>query len=147
MSHRPDGFTTLTPNLTIDGASDAIAHYQEALGARLDFRLDDPGTGLVLHAVMDIGESKFFIQDVQPGFPGPDVVGAPVSFYLYVPDADEAFDTACAAGMTEVLKPEDMFWGDRMARAKDPYGYTWTFATKVADVEPDAIAEAVKANP
>jgi uncharacterized glyoxalase superfamily protein PhnB len=25
------------------------------------------------------------------------------------------------------MKPEDMFWGDRYAQAKDPFGVLWAF--------------------
>jgi PhnB protein len=31
------------------------------------------------------------------------------------------------AGCTANMKPEDMFWGDRYAQAKDPFGILWGF--------------------
>jgi uncharacterized glyoxalase superfamily protein PhnB len=30
-----------------------------------------------------------------------------------------------------------MFWGDRVAKLKDPDGHVWAFATKVREFEPE----------
>jgi len=56
---------------------------------------------------------------------------------MYVPNADEAQQKAIAAGMTLSSEPEDMFWGDRMAKVSDGHGYEWTLAHQVEDVSPD----------
>jgi uncharacterized glyoxalase superfamily protein PhnB len=33
-------------------------------------------------------------------------------------------------------RPEDKFYGDRVCALTDPSGYTWYFATNVADFDP-----------
>jgi len=44
---------------------------------------------------------------------------------LPVQDVDAWYDRAVKAGCTGVMAPTDMFWGDRYAQLKDPFGVTW----------------------
>ena len=50
---------------------------------------------------------------------------------------DEAQKKAIAAGMTLASEPENMFWGDRMAKVSDGHGYEWTLAHQVEEVSED----------
>lgn len=145
MGTIPDGFHTVTPHLLIDGAGDALAFYEKALGAQIFGRMEVPGSGKVMHAMMQVGSSRVFLADPNPdwGQKGPDGT-SPVNFYLYVEDPDAAYEKALAGGMVSRAEPEDMFWGDRTAVASDPYGFNWTFATHVRDVSPEEMAEAMK---
>jgi uncharacterized glyoxalase superfamily protein PhnB len=52
----PDGYTSLTPSLCIDGASAAIDFYVSVFGAKLVGRLDGPD-GTVAHAELDFGSA------------------------------------------------------------------------------------------
>ncbi|MEO1340444.1 MAG: VOC family protein, partial [Cyanobacteria bacterium J06635_13] len=54
--------------------------------------------------------------------------------FLYVEDVDAFFSKAIAAGAKEQQALQNMFWGDRIAKLEDPFGYTWTVATHVEDV-------------
>jgi len=47
------------------------------------------------------------------------------SLKVYVPDLDNHFETAKAAGAEIIMPPQDMFWGGRIYRAKDPEGHVW----------------------
>ena len=47
------------------------------------------------------------------------------SLKVYIPDIDNHFETAKAAGAEIVMPPQDMFWGGRIYRAKDPEGHLW----------------------
>ena len=51
----PDGYTTVTPYLIIDGVADAIAFYEKAFGAKEVMRLPIPGTDRIAHAEITIG--------------------------------------------------------------------------------------------
>ena len=44
----------------------------------------------------------------------------------------------------DCMLPRDMFWGDRYASVKDPFGHSWTFATHVRDLSPEELAEAAR---
>ena len=40
------------------------------------------------------------------------------------------------------MEPEDMFWGERFARARDPFGHEWGISTQLRDMTPAEIEAA-----
>jgi len=56
-------------------------------------------------------------------------------FYLYVPNVDDLYKQAVAAGATSFQEPTDQFYGDRSAGVRDAFGNTWYIATHIKDVE------------
>jgi PhnB protein len=129
--YKPNGFHTLTPNLICKGAAEAIEFYKAAFGAEELYRLEYPGGG-VGHAELMIGDSPIMLADEHPDMNllSPTTIGNwPVSFHLYVPDAESSFARAIAAGATEVKPVEMQFYGDLAGRVLDPYGYSWHIAT------------------
>ena len=128
----PEGFHTVTPHLVIKGAAAAIDFYKRALGAEVLARMDGPG-GTVGHAELKIGDSIIFLADEFPGAPctSPQTLGgSPVSLHLYVPDVDATFQRAISAGGRETMAVTDMFWGDRFGQLQDPFGHSWSIATR-----------------
>lgn len=149
---KPAQYHTLTPYLTLRGAARAIEFYQRAFGAEELYRMSGPG-GSVMHAELRIGDSVVMLGDEAPemGVTSPSTLGGSTSgLLLYVADCDQAFERAIKAGATVVQKPEDMFWGDRYATLKDPFGHRWSIATHLRDVSPDEMQRAqeewIKAN-
>jgi uncharacterized glyoxalase superfamily protein PhnB len=138
----PEGFHTVTPTLIVNGATDAIAFYKKALGAKEVYRMECPESKKIMHACITIGNSKVFLCDANPemGCGTPSVS----SFYLYVDSADDTCKQAKQAGMEERAAPQDMFWGDRMGNYKDKFGVQWSIATHVRDVSPQEMEEARK---
>ena len=137
----PEGYHTLTPYLIVNGGADALDFYARAFGAVELYRLQDP-SGKVGHAEMRIGDSQFMLADecpemgaVSPRSPN----GQAFSLLLYVPDVDDAFRRAIAAGATDVYPVKDQFYGDRSGALLDPFGHKWSLATHVADVPPEEI--------
>jgi PhnB protein len=53
----------------------------------------------------------------------------PTFLYVYVPDADSTYGRAIAAGAEALEAPADMFYGDRRATVRDPWGNIWQIAT------------------
>jgi PhnB protein len=53
---------------------------------------------------------------------------------VYIPNVDEVYANALAAGATSVRGLEDAPYGDRTATVLDPYGNLWSLATHVKDV-------------
>lgn len=49
---------------------------------------------------------------------------------IFVPNADESFARAVAAGAAVVMPVTDMFFGTREGRVSDAFGNTWTLATR-----------------
>ena len=139
----PEGYTSLTPFLCIDGAAAAIDFYKAVLGATERFRLGGPD-GKVGHAELEIGDSVIMLADEHPEMDarGPKTVGGtPVSLHVYVEDADSVFERAIEAG-GEALRPvEDKFYGDRAGSFEDPFGHQWHVATHVEDIPPDEMSK------
>lgn len=134
----PEGHHTLSPYLTVRGASDALEFYKKAFGASEICRLDMPD-GKIGHAEFKIGDSIFMISDESPLCPSksPETLGgSAVTLHLYVTDADVTFADALKAGVKETMPLADQFWGDRMGGVVDPFGHNWMVATHVEDVDP-----------
>ena len=58
----PDGFHTVTPQLTLDDAAKAIDWYKKALGAEEVARATGPD-GKIMHAEIRIGDSLIMLND------------------------------------------------------------------------------------
>ena len=143
MSNTPEGFSTLTPAIISTDARAVIEGYKEALGAEMPCEaMVCAQTDKIAHAILKIGEATMFIADECPEL-GMNVTGHQ-HFYLYVENADNAFNKAKNAGWDVASKPEDMFWGDRIGTLKDKNGNTWKLAQKIRDVSPEEMAEAMK---
>lgn len=143
MKNIPEGYQTITPSLSVEGATKAIALYTKAFGAKEVYRMENPNKpGKIMHACLQIGSSRIFIADTDAhtGCPTPSVS----SFYLYLEDVDATFRQAKQAGLEEIWAPTDMFWGDRTGVLNDSFGVSWTLATHVKDVSPEEMAKGAK---
>jgi uncharacterized glyoxalase superfamily protein PhnB len=130
----PDGYHTITPSLTLDNAAQAIEWYKKALGAQEISRSLGPD-GKIMHAELQVGDSRFMMNDAMMGGKGPKGLGgSPASFWLYVNDCDAAFNQAVAAGAEVRMPLDNQFWGDRGGAVADPEGYTWWIATRKEDL-------------
>jgi PhnB protein len=134
----PKGFHTVTPQLTLDHAVQAIEWYKKALGAEEVSRAIGPD-GKILHAELRIGDSIIMLNDAIMGGKGPKAIGgSPASLWIYVEDCDALFNRAVAAGGQVAGGPMghmgDQFWGDRCGTFTDPQGYSWTIATRKEDL-------------
>jgi len=134
----PEGLHTITPQLTLDNAAEAIEWYKKALGAEERSRAVGPD-GKIMHAELRIGNSSFYANDGMMGSKGPKGMGgSPAAFWIYVEDCDGLFNRAVAAGgmvnRGAMGQMQDQFWGDRSGTFTDPHGFTWTIATRKEDL-------------
>jgi len=135
----PEGYHTATPCLIIKNAARAIDFYKKAFGATERMRMADP-TGKVMHAEIQIGDSRIMIADEFPemGARSPESLGgSPVSIFLYVEDVDALAKQATSAGAKVLMPVQDQFWGDRYGKLTDPFGHVWDIATHKEDVAPE----------
>lgn len=139
----PDGYHTLTPNLTFKDSSKALEFYQSAFGATVLGQMLSPDGRSMMHAVMKIGDSILMMGDEMPSEgcskSAETLGGSPISLYVYVPNVDEAFKRAESSGATVTMPVTDMFWGDRCGNLIDPFGYSWMLATHTNDLTEDEI--------
>ena len=139
-SYKPQGYHSVTPYLTVDGAAKAIDFYAAAFGATEVLRMPMGDSGKIAHAEIRIGDSHVMLSEEWPDMNilAPTSRGGPTSSNLiYVEDVDAAYATALAAGATAERPPENQFWGDRMGTLVDPFGHRWSLATHVEDVGED----------
>src|SRR5712692_5887622 len=141
----PEGFHTVTPQLTLDNAAQAIDWYKKALGAEEVARAVGPD-GKIMHAEVRIGDSLIMLNDAMGGGKGPKAIGgSPASLWIYVEDCDALFKRAVAAGAQVPPGPmgqlADQFWGDRAGTVTDPHGFVWTIATRKEDLTPEVIRQ------
>jgi PhnB protein len=135
----PEGFHTVTPQLTLDNAAQAIDWYKQALGADEVSRAPGPD-GKIMHAELRIGDSRVMLNDAVMGNKGPRTLGgSPASLWLYVDDCDALFNRAVKAGAQVRMPMGDQFWGDRCGAVTDPHGYQWTIATHKEDLTREEI--------
>jgi PhnB protein len=134
----PDGYHSVTPYLTVQGAKNALRFYQQAFGAKEVLRFEHEG--MIGHAEIQIGDSRIMLADESPawGTKSPKTLGGTASgLALYVEDVDRVFAQALKAGATQERAVEDQFYGDRSGTLFDPFGHRWTIATHKEDVAPD----------
>ena len=141
----PEGFHTVTPQLILDNAAQAIDWYKKALGAEEVSRATGPD-GKILHADLKIGNSHIMVNDAMGGAKGPKAFGgSPMSLWVYVENADALFNRAVGAGAKvepgPMGKMTDQFWGDRCGTINDPQGYRWTIATHKEDLTPQEMKQ------
>ena len=137
----PQGFSTITPSLNLENAAEAIELYKKAFGAKEIAVMKTTDSGKIMHAVLEIGNSKIFLADE---FCKNGVKSSKSSFYLYVQDVDATFKQAKAAGLFEEMPVTDMFWGDRLGAVTDKFGNSWTIATHVREVSDAEMQEGAK---
>ncbi len=139
----PEGHHTVTPDLALRNAAQAIEFYKKAFGAQELMRFNMPD-GKIGHAEIKIGDSIVMLCDENPqgGCASPTSLnGTTTSLFLYVENVDATFQQAVKAGATIVMPVADMFWGDRWGQVVDPFGHRWSLATHKEDLNLDQIAE------
>ena len=139
----PPGFHTVTPHLSVIGAAAFADFLKRAFGAVEVSRGAGPG-GKLMHVEMRVGDSTImFNDDFGEEFHLPPLAQGrlPVSLHLYVTDADAVWKQALAAGCEVIMPLADAFWGDRYGHVKDPFGFTWSIATRKENLTPEEIQE------
>jgi PhnB protein len=137
----PEGYSSITPYLTVDDAKAAIEFYKRAFGATEGGVMDSPD-GKVAHAELQIGDSKIMLSDPFPQSAcktPKELGGTTVAIFLFVEDVDSVVQDAADAGATITMEPEDQFWGDRLGQVTDPFGNVWQIATHIEDLTPEEI--------
>jgi PhnB protein len=140
----PEGYHTLTPNVTVDGGLEALDFYTRAFGAEVIRKLVMDGK--LMHGELRLGDSIFTVSDPFEAFG----LAAPSgswsqSILIYTEDVDALYDRAIAAGATEINPPADQFHGDRAGSLKDPFGHRWMLATHTEDMSEEEMRRRTEA--
>lgn len=130
----PEGYRTVTPYLVLKDAQSVIDLLKKAFGAEEIMRVPGPRGG-ISHAELRLGDSMVMMGE------SADASHHTRSLtHLYVPDVDDAYKRAIAAGAASVIEPHKEFYGDRVASVRDSSGNQWYMATHVEDVSGEELA-------
>lgn len=132
----------ITPYLSVAGAAAAIDWYTSVFGAVETVRYDGDD-GRIGHSELVVGGAEFHLADEYPeyGVRGPrSIGGTPVSLSLQVPDVDEVYAAAVAAGADGERAPVDEPYGARTAAIIDPFGHRWLLQTFIANPSAEEIS-------
>ena len=125
------------PYLSIKNAIHAVEFYSKIFETEpyLLFKMPD---GRVMHSEFRIEGARFFVSEELPehgGTPSPKSLNATtVAIHLYVSDCDSMVKRMHEHGAEILMEPDDMFWGERFARVRDPFGHEWGIATKIKEM-------------
>jgi len=124
-SYKPDGYTSVSPYLIVDGASATIDFLRRVFAADEIRRFAGP-SGKVMHAEVRIDDTVVMIADGADGWPP-----VPSYVHVYVRDVDETYRRALEAGATSVQEPVKKEDPDKRGGVKDAGGTTWWIGTKI----------------
>jgi PhnB protein len=127
----------LIPRLVVADAAAAITFYRAAFGAS-EVACHRGGDGKVVHAELSLGGAPLYLKDADSYDPVPPGPGSLLS--LYVPDVDEVFAAATAAGAQVIFPLQTQFYGERGGRVRDPFGHQWIISTIVEELPPEEVS-------
>ena len=136
--------TQVIPYIMLNGeATQAIAAYEQILGARVMFRqtfgegpqtegmeLNKDQQQWVAHAVLQIGDTQLMVADSLPG--QPTTTGTAVNLCLMLTEPEEArrlYDQLTEEGHI-IEKLQAVYFSPAYAMVKDRYGVTFQLFTK-----------------
>jgi uncharacterized glyoxalase superfamily protein PhnB len=122
---KPEGYTSVAPYLMVPEAQPVIDFLKQVFDATELRRYDMPD-GRVMHAEVRVGDTVVMLADATAAYPA-----FPAWMHVYVPDVDDTYRRALAAGATSVQEPvrregePDMRGG-----VADPAGNVWWVSTQ-----------------
>jgi PhnB protein len=128
-SRVPEPYSTVCPWVISRDTGKLIEFATTAFGAKEIARVINED-GSIGHAEFFIGESVMLAFDARPHWPD-----TPAYLRIYVPDADETFESAIRAGGESVTTVAKMPWGDRVGRIRDPLGNLWWIMARIEEVD------------
>ena len=121
--YKPDGYTSVSPYLIVDGAARTIAFLVKAFGA-VELRTFPAPDGRLHHAEVRIDDTVVMLADAMEGWPATEA-----HVHVYVRDVDHTYRLALEAGATSVQEPVRKEDPDRRGGIRDAGGTTWWIGT------------------
>ena len=123
VSHIPKGFHSVTPYFLVDDGDKFVEFLKDAFDAEV---IDDHREeGYLRHGAYRIYDSMIEASEGRGEYPA-----RQLTIHLYVPDCDEVYKKALAAGGKSIHDLMDMEYGERSGGVEDPCGNQWFIATQ-----------------
>lgn len=133
------------PYLSVTDAAKAVAFYSSVFDSEPKLLLNMPD-GRVMHCEFEFDGGRFFVSEELPehgGTPSPGSLHATtVAIHIYVDDCDAMVSQMAGHGAEVLMAPTDVFWGERFARLRDPFGHEWGITTRLQEMSPADIQAA-----
>ena len=114
----PDGYHTLTTRVVVADVAAQVAFLKATFDAEGDVVVGRPVELRIGDSLLMIAEARE--RELFPGF-----------LYVYVADADAAYERAVHAGASTIEAPLDTPYGDRRAMVRDPFGNVFQIAHRL----------------
>ena len=133
------------PHLAVNDGKAALEFYKQAFGGELgDCMMAKDGKRL-MHGEVIVDGHVLFLSDEFTDEEGgtvrtPETLGGTCArITLMVDDADAIFDRAVALGAKPLMPVQDMFWGGRYGKFRDPFGHEWGINQQIEDLSAQEI--------
>lgn len=121
----PEHYQHVMPYLIVKDAEGLSQFMQTVLGGKETMK-DLRDDGKIRHAEVMIGNSTVMFTESTD-----DWGASNAGMFVYVPDADAAYQKALDAGATSIMPPSDQSYG-RSSGVTDPFGNTWWITSVLA---------------
>lgn len=125
MDFKPEGYTSVAPYLTVDGAQRTIDFLGQLFGAQT-LRVFLGENGRLAHAEVRIDDTVIMLTDTVEGWPA-----MASHVHVYVDDVDAVYAKAIALGASPVKEPVQEDDTDKRGGFKDAGGTTWWVSTQI----------------
>lgn len=122
---KPNGYTSVSPYLTVNGAQQTIDFLVHVFGAQ-PLRMIPGQDGKLGHGEVRIDDTVVMLTDAVEGWPA-----QPSHVHIYVEDVDAIFARAVDAGATVIKEPVQSGDIDKRGGFMDAGGTTWWVSTQM----------------
>ncbi|PST83203.1 VOC family protein [Pedobacter yulinensis] len=122
-SNIPEGHHQVLPYLILAEAGKFYHFMQQVFGATERSRVLREDENTVMHGELQVGDTVIMYANATADWPP-----QPAGLFIYVDDADAAFQRARDAGGESIMEPQDQSYG-RSGGIRDPFGNTWWITT------------------
>ncbi len=139
MNHK-DQFV---PHLIVSDGPAALEFYKEVFEGELGDNMMSPDGKKLMHGEIVLDGHKLFVSDwFAPSDGGslqsPEMLGGTcMRITLMTDDPDAVVERAVARGSTVLMPVQDMFWGARYAKIRDPFGHEWGINQQLKEMTPE----------
>ena len=119
------------PHLIVNDGRAALKFYKEVFDAEEGDSMMEPNGTLLMHGEIVLEGHKLFLSDEFSEKEGgtcrmPQTLGGTsVRITLETSNADAIVERAVARGARVIMPLQDMFWGARYGKIRDPFGHEW----------------------
>src|SRR5437016_13237195 len=115
----PDGFTWVTPYLTVHGAQRLLDFVVAVFDARVADRSERPD-GKLAHATVRVGDSHIEVSEATEQWGR-----IPGAIHIYVPDVDHTDQRGRENGAQAQHEPMEVEDGEGASAVRDSFGNNW----------------------